>query len=204
NKPSQEGLYRHFAAVAESTDLPLMLYNVPGRTVANMLPATVARLAKIENIVALKEAAGSTDQVTELKRMLPADFMVYSGDDSMTLPLLALGCEGIVSVVSHVVGNEMQAMIQAFLAGDFRRAAAIHCQLFPIFKGMFMTTSPTPIKEACNQLGLNAGPVRLPLVEATDMEKAEIRRLLREAGKFPVIEEGRAAGVDQESKRTEV
>lgn len=184
NKPSQEGLYRHFAAVAESVSLPLMLYNVPGRTAANLLPKTVGRLAEIENIVALKEAAGSTDQVTELKRTLPEDFMVYSGDDSMTLPLLSLGCEGIVSVVAHVVGKEMQAMVRAFLEGRTKDAAKIHADLFPIFKGMFMTTNPVPIKAAVNMLGIKAGPVRLPLVEATETETAEIRMLLAAAGKL--------------------
>ncbi len=184
NKPSQEGMYQHFAAIAKSTSLPVMLYNVPGRTAANMLPDTVARLAQIENIVALKEAAGSTDQVTELKRALPEGFMVYSGDDSLTLPLLALGCEGIVSVVSHVVGKEMQSMINAFLAGDFQEAARIHCRLYPIFKGMFMTTNPVPIKAAVNMLGIKAGSVRLPLVEATEAEKVEIRKLLASAGKL--------------------
>lgn len=184
NKPSQEGLYRHFAAVAKSTSLPVMLYNVPGRTSINLLPATVARLAEIDNIAAIKEASGSTDQVTELKRVLPEEFMVYSGDDSMTLPLLALGCDGIVSVVSHVVGNEIQAMIKAFLAGNYQEAAKIHHQLYPIFKGMFMTSNPVPIKAAVNMLGIKVGPVRLPLVEASEAEETEIRKLLAAAGKL--------------------
>jgi len=178
NKPSQDGLYSHFAAVAQAVSLPLMLYNVPGRTSSNLLPKTVGRLAEFENIVALKEAAGSTDQVTELKRILPPDFQVYSGDDSLTLPLLALGCEGIISVVAHVVGKEMQAMVKAFLEGRTAEAARIHCDLFPIFKGMFMTTNPVPIKAAVNMLGIKVGSVRLPLVEATPAEKAEIARLL--------------------------
>jgi len=184
NKPSQEGLFRHFAAVANSTSLPVMLYNVPGRTSSNLLPATVSRLAEIPNIVAIKEASGSTDQVTELKRSLPSEFMVYSGDDSMTLPLLALGCEGIVSVVSHVVGKELQTMVKSFLDGDVQGAARVHQQLYPIFKGMFMTSNPVPIKAAVNMLGLRVGTVRLPLVEATESEEKEIRRLLTEAGKL--------------------
>ncbi len=184
NKPSQEGLYQHFAAVANSTSLPVMLYNVPGRTSANLQPATAARLARIENIVALKEAAGSTDQATELMRLLPQDFMVYSGDDSMTLPLMSLGCEGIVSVVSHVVGKEIQEMVREFLAGNWREAARIHLELYPIFKGMFMTSNPVPVKEALNMLGIRVGPVRLPLVEASPEQKSEIRRLLTEAGKI--------------------
>lgn len=196
NKPSQEGLFQHYAAVARSTSLPLMLYNVPGRTSSNLLPVTVARLARIDNIVALKEAAGSTDQVTELKRLLPADFLVYSGDDSMTLPWLAVGCEGVISVVAHVVGNEMQAMIKAFLAGDFREAARMHCRLYPVFKGMFMTSNPVPIKEACNMLGLNVGTVRLPLVGATESEKAAIRKLLIDTGKITELPQSKAASTD--------
>lgn len=183
NKPSQEGLYRHFEKVARSVSLPVMLYNVPGRTASNLQPQTVARLAAIGNIVALKEAAGSTDQVTELKRSLPDEFMVYSGDDSMTLPLLSLGCEGVVSVVSHVAGTQIQAMIRAFLAGRIHDAARLHSNLYPLFKGMFMTSNPVPVKAAVNMLGINVGSVRLPLVEASETERAAIEKLLLDAGK---------------------
>ncbi len=183
NKPSQEGLFQHFEAVARSVSVPVMLYNVPGRTAANLQPQTVARLAQIENIVALKEAAGSTDQVTELKRCLPVEFMIYSGDDSMTLPLLSLGCEGIVSVVAHVAGQEIQAMASAFLAGRIHEAAMLHCNLYPLFKGMFMTSNPVPVKAAVNMLGIKVGSVRLPLVEANETEKAAIEKLLLGAGK---------------------
>ncbi|MFA6809294.1 MAG: 4-hydroxy-tetrahydrodipicolinate synthase, partial [Eubacteriales bacterium] len=122
NKPSQEGLYQHFKAIAEATDMPMMLYNIPGRTGINMLPKTVKRLADIPNIVSLKEAAGSMDQVSELKTILPEDFSVYSGDDSLTLPMLALGCAGIISVSSHLVGNQMKKMMQAWQSGDTTRA----------------------------------------------------------------------------------
>lgn len=204
NKPSQEGMYQHFATVAGSTNLPVMLYNVPGRTGINLLPSTVARLAQISNIVALKEAAGSTDQVTELKRLLPQDFMIYSGDDSMTLPLMALGCEGIISVVSHVVGQEIQEMIQAFLSGDLLKAAKIHYALYPIFKGMFMTSNPVPIKAALNMLGIDVGPVRLPLVNATEMEKVEIRKLLLDAGKELPDNRVKAAGVNASNEASKV
>lgn len=184
NKPSQEGMYQHFAAVAKATSLPIVLYNIPGRTGVNLLPATVKRLAEIPNIVAIKEAAGSTDQVTELKRVLPNDFLIYSGDDSMTLPWLAVGCEGIISVVAHVVGREMKQMIQAYISGNVQEAARIHTALYPIFKGMFMTSNPVPIKAACNMLGIQVGSVRLPLVNATEQELAAIRKLLVEAGKL--------------------
>ncbi|HZW83282.1 MAG TPA: 4-hydroxy-tetrahydrodipicolinate synthase [Candidatus Deferrimicrobium sp.] len=204
NKPSQEGIYQHFATVAGSTNLPVMLYNVPGRTGINLLPSTVARLAQISNIVALKEAAGSTDQVTELKRLLPQGFMIYSGDDSMTLPLMALGCEGIISVVSHVVGQEIQEMIQAFLSGDLLKAAKIHYALYPIFKGMFMTSNPVPIKAALNMLGIDVGPVRLPLVNATEMEKVEIRKLLLDAGKELTDNRVKAAGVNASNEASKV
>jgi 4-hydroxy-tetrahydrodipicolinate synthase len=184
NKPSQDGLYRHFAAIAATTSLPIVLYNVPGRTGVNMLPSTVARLAEIPNIVAIKDASGSTDQATEMLRILPREFMLYCGDDSLTLPYLAIGATGIISVVSHVVGNELQSMVSCFQTGDYRQAAEIHRSLFPVFKGMFMTSNPVPIKTALNMLGLQVGLVRLPLVEATEQEQTEIRELLIEAGKL--------------------
>ena len=127
NKPTQEGFYQHFKTIAEATSLPIMLYNVPGRTASNIAPETVARLAEIPNIVAIKEASGNIEQATEIIRVTPADFKVYSGDDAMTLPLLAVGGEGIVSVAGHVVGNQIQAMIQAFLAGDIKKAQESLC-----------------------------------------------------------------------------
>lgn len=180
NKPSQEGLYQHFKAVAESTNLPIILYNIPGRTGVNLLPATVARLAEIDNIVAIKEAAGSTDQVSELKCLVPEDFAIYSGDDAMTLPFLALGAKGVVSVVSHLVGSRLKEMLDAYAAGNVTLAAKIHRELFPLMKGMFITTNPVPVKAALNLLGWNVGPPRPPLVEATDAEKGRIQRLLQD------------------------
>lgn len=178
NKPSQEGLFQHFKAVAASTNLPVMLYNVPGRTGVNLLPATVARLAEINNIVAIKEASGSLDQVSELRRVLPDDFVIYSGDDSLTLPMMSLGAKGIVSVVSHVVGPQIKQMVDAYTSGNTTLATQIHLKLFPIFKGMFMVTNPVPIKAAMNLLGWQAGPPRLPLVDATAEEKEIIKGLL--------------------------
>ena len=164
NKPSQEGLYQHFKAIAEATSVPVILYNVPGRTSTNLLPATVKRLAELPNIVALKEAAGSVDQVSELKRILPSDFVIYSGDDSMTLPMLALGCDGVISVAAHVIGDEMKAMVDAWYAGDSAQATKWHLALFPMFKGIFITTNPVPIKALVEMIGIKAGGVRLPLV----------------------------------------
>ncbi|BAF59469.1 dihydrodipicolinate synthase/N-acetylneuraminate lyase [Pelotomaculum thermopropionicum SI] len=178
NKPSQEGLYRHFKAVAESTDLPIMLYNVPGRTSVNILPQTVARLAEIDNIVAIKEAGGNMDQISEMRRLLPDGFNVYSGDDSLTLPVLSLGGKGVVSVVSHLVGGRIQEMINAYTSGNTTLATEIHLELFPLFKGMFITTNPVPVKTALSLMGWEVGATRPPLAEASPAEKESIKNLL--------------------------
>jgi len=180
NKPSQEGLYQHFKAVAQSTNLPVLLYNIPGRTGVNMLPLTVARLAAIENIVAIKEAAGSMDQVSELRRLLPDHFYIYSGDDSLTLPMLSLGAKGVISVASHIAGPRLKEMINAFVAGNTTLATQIHLELYPIFKGLFIATNPVPVKTALNMLGYQVGAPRLPLVEATAAEKESIKKMLGE------------------------
>lgn len=184
NKPSQEGLYQHFKAVAENTELPVMLYNVPGRTSVNILPQTVVRLAQVENIVAIKEASGSMDQVSELRRSLPDDFAVYSGDDSLTLPILALGGKGVVSVVSHLAGRRIKEMINAYTSGNTTLATEIHLEMFPLFRGMFITTNPVPVKAALNLLGWQVGTPRLPLVEATPNEKELIKNLLESVRLF--------------------
>lgn len=179
NKPSQEGMYQHFRTIAEATSLPLMLYNVPGRTSANLLPETVRRLSEIPNVTSLKEAVGSMDQVSELKRILPADFAVYSGDDSLTLPMLALGCSGIISVAAHVVGEEMKSMIDAWFVGDVQTALQWHLKLMPVFKGVFVTSNPVPVKYLLKHVGINAGGVRLPLANATPEEEAFLDELLQ-------------------------
>ncbi|TGE35286.1 4-hydroxy-tetrahydrodipicolinate synthase [Desulfosporosinus fructosivorans] len=186
NKPSQEGMFQHFKAIAEATPLPLMLYNVPGRTSANLMPETVKRLSEIPNIVALKEAAGSLDQVSELKRMLPTAFEVYSGDDSMTLPMLALGCSGIVSVAAHVVGDEMKEMVDAWFDGDTAQATKWHLDLYPVFKGIFVTSNPVPVKALMNMIGIKAGGVRLPLVKATPEEIKFLKELIENFKKVHV------------------
>lgn len=182
NKPSQEGLYRHFRAVAESTELPVMLYNIPGRTGVNLTPATVARLARdVPNIVAIKEAAGSTDQATELCRTLPERFAVYSGDDSMTLPLLSVGGRGVVSVASHLIGEQMQEMINAYGAGNNALAANLHRQLFPVMKGLFIDTNPVPVKAALNYLGFGVGGTRPPLAGLDEENENRLKDMLRES-----------------------
>lgn len=166
NKPDQDSLYNHFKAIAESTDLPIMLYNVPGRTGCNMLPETVVRLSKIENIVALKEASGDIVQFSKIVKEVDKGFLVYSGDDSMTLPALAVGGYGVVSVCSHVVGNEMAKMIEAHLVGDYRRATEIHSRLLDIFNTLFIVANPIPVKAALNLIDVNVGGLRLPLTPA--------------------------------------
>ncbi|MGI9952047.1 4-hydroxy-tetrahydrodipicolinate synthase [Moorellaceae bacterium AZ2] len=182
NRPSQEGLYRHFKAVAEATSLPILLYNIPSRTGRNMEAETTLKLAAIDNIVAVKESSGDLDQVTAILRNAPEGFLVYSGDDSLTLPLMSIGGYGIISVAAHVVGERMQAMVRAYVQGNTSEAAAIHQELFPVFKALFVTTNPVPVKAALNMLGLPAGPVRLPLVEATAGEKEKIAHALQSAG----------------------
>lgn len=184
NKPSQEGLYQHFKTIAQSTNLPVILYNVPGRTAVNLQPQTVVRLSRIDNIVAVKEASGNLDQVSELRRSLPDHFAIYSGDDSLTLPIMALGGKGVISVVSHLVGLRIQEMINAYTSGNVTMAAKIHCSIFPVFKGMFVTTNPVPVKAALNMLGWQVGAPRLPLVEATPEEKENIKKILADAHLF--------------------
>jgi 4-hydroxy-tetrahydrodipicolinate synthase len=175
NKPPQEGYYQHFKTVADNTDLPLIIYNVPGRTSSNILPGTIARLAELKNVVAVKEASGNLEQVAEIVRTAPKDFMVYSGDDSLTLPILSVGGVGIISVAAHIVGNRMQEMISAFTNNDLAKAQAIQSELLPFFRLMFITTNPIPIKTAVNLIGQNGGSFRLPLIPPTSNELKEIK-----------------------------
>lgn len=180
NKPNQAGLYEHFKTIAENTDLPIMLYNIPGRSVVNIEPETVIRLSEIPNIKAIKEAGGNLDQMTEIIANTPDDFELYSGDDGFTLPVLAIGGAGVVSVASHIIGNEMKQMIQAFLAGDHRKAAKLHQKLLPLMKGLFKAPSPVPVKTALQIKGINVGSVRLPLVPLTEDERNELTKLLQQ------------------------
>lgn len=182
NRPPQEGLYRHFRAIAESTRLPVMLYNVPSRTGRNLEVETVARLALLPNVVAIKEAAGDMEQVTQLRRSTPESFAIYSGEDSLTLPMLSLGAVGVVSVASHVVGDDIKAMIRAFKEGRTAEATELHQKLMPVFKAMFVTTNPIPVKWAMSLLGMDMGPFRLPLVEPTPAEKERIQQTLERYG----------------------
>lgn len=181
NKPPQEGLYQHFRAIAESSpDLPLILYNVPGRTGQNLSPETVSRLAEIPNVVAVKEASGNLDQVSQIRRSTPNGFDIYSGDDSLTLPMLAVGAKGVVSVASHLVGVRIQQMIGAFEQGQVQTAAQIHLQLFPLFKALFQVTNPIPIKAALAMQGWAVGGTRLPLADKSETLSQNLHGLLAE------------------------
>lgn len=180
NKPPQEGLYQHFKAIAESADVPIMLYNIPSRTGINMLPETVVRLSRIDNIVALKEASGNMDQVSRLKQVLDDSFCIYSGDDSLTLPMLSLGCNGVVSVAAHFVGNEIRDMIDTFQTGNVAAAAKMHKALYPAFTKIFITANPIPIKYCVSKLGFDCGPCRLPLISLNDEQKAVLDAMLAE------------------------
>jgi 4-hydroxy-tetrahydrodipicolinate synthase len=180
NKPPQEGLYQHFRAIAESSPMPLILYNVPGRTGQNLLPETVGRLAEISNIVAVKEASGNLDQVSHIRRITPADFTIYSGDDSLTLPMLAVGAQGVVSVASHLVGDALQQMIQAFEQGKVQTATQIHLQLFPLFKALFQVTNPIPLKAALVLQGWDVGATRLPLADNSPNLQSSLQTVMAE------------------------
>lgn len=178
NKPSQEGLFQHFEAIAESTALPVMLYNIPGRSVVNISVETIVRLSKINNIVAVKEASGNLDAMADIISQTPNDFTLYSGDDGLTLPVLAIGGAGVVSVASHIIGNEMQEMITSFKNGEVLDAAVAHRSLLPIMKALFAAPNPTPVKAALNLLGMNVGGVRLPLISLTNEENSLLQSIL--------------------------
>ena len=172
NKPDQKGLYAHFSTIAKETNLPILLYNIPGRSVINMLPETTIALSKIKNIRAVKEASGNLEQMAAIIEGTDDGFGVYSGDDSLTLPLLAIGGKGIVSVSSHVVGNEMQKMIAAFLEGRTAEAASMHRALLPLFRELFSAPNPVPVKYALGKIGVDVGGVRLPLVGFEELNES--------------------------------
>ncbi|SFS78319.1 4-hydroxy-tetrahydrodipicolinate synthase [Paenibacillus sp. BC26] len=177
NKPTQEGIFQHFKVIAEGTKLPIMVYNVPGRTIVSMSAETTLRLAQIPNIVATKECA-SLDQVTLIASQAPADFRVYSGDDSSALPAVAVGAHGIVSVASHIIGKQIREIIESYLKGDVAQAYKVHAASLPIFRGLFDLPNPVLVKAALNLKGLPVGGVRLPLVDANESELAALRSIL--------------------------
>lgn len=177
NKPSQDGLYAHFSTIAKETSLPVLLYNIQGRTSVNLDTSTLLKLAEVPNIVGVKEASGNVPQMSDVCRQVPSGFRVYSGDDGLTLPLLSLGGYGIVSVAGHVVGKYIKEMIEIFPT-DPAKAAAIHHQLSPVYKALFMTTNPVPVKYATSLQGFDCESVRLPLVPLTEAEKEAVKKAM--------------------------
>lgn len=182
NKPSQDGMFEHFKAVADNTKLPLIIYNIPGRTVVNMLPETVARIAKIKNYIGLKDAAGNIDQTSATVEACPKEFILWCGDDSLTLPMMSVGAVGVISVASHLVGPQIAKMIESYNSGNVKKAQEIHNMLLPIFKVLFITANPTPVKAALSIAGMPVGKPRLPLIEANSSEKEKIRKVMQGLG----------------------
>ena len=182
NKPSQEGFYQHFKAIAESTKLPIILYNIPGRTGKNVEPETIARLSKIKNIIGVKEAAGSVEQAQKIRELTPESFLIYSGDDALTLKFMEVGACGVISVAAHCAGKMIAAMINEFVSGNKKKSAELEKELMPLFDVLFITSNPTPVKAAMELMGFKSGGLRLPLVNATEEEKSKIRTVLTNLG----------------------
>ncbi|MEK7744218.1 MAG: 4-hydroxy-tetrahydrodipicolinate synthase [Elusimicrobiota bacterium] len=183
NKPTQEGMFRHFKAVAEASSLPIIAYNIPGRTGVNMLPQTLLRIAsELPSVRAVKEAAGLLDQVSEILCSAPKGFSVLSGDDSLTLPMMAVGATGVVSVVSNILPRETQKLCDLALKGDFSAAAKLHLKLFPFIKALFVETNPIPVKAAAHALGLCADELRLPLTTISPDARKALAAALRKVG----------------------
>ncbi len=182
NKPTQDGLYFHFRAVAQTCSLPVILYNVPSRTAVNLLPETVIRLFEIDNIKGIKEASGSLDQVAAILRKAPEDFCVLSGDDALTLPVIAVGGHGVISTVSNIAPKDMASMTEYALKGDYKPARKINFKLLPLIHAMFIETNPIPVKKALNIMGFIENEIRLPLSEASGSAIEKIRVALKEYG----------------------
>jgi len=182
NKPTQEGQYQHFAAIAKAVDMPLVLYNVPGRTGANIEPATLARLAEIKNIIAVKEASGNISQIAEVCNAVPEGFLVFSGDDAVTLPVIALGGVGIISVASNEIPKEMAEMTRAALANDWATARTIHRKYLALMQANFIESNPLPVKAVLAMMGKIGEHYRLPLVPMKKDTRAKLEKIAREAG----------------------
>ena len=183
NKPSQEGLYQHYKAVAEAVDIPIILYNVPSRTSSNILPSTVARLADVDNIVGIKEASGDLNQISEVIRLCPDDFAVMSGDDFTSMPTVLLGATGVISVTSNVAPKDMAQMMDAALAGDLATARSLHYKLFPLMQAMFYDTNPVPAKKSLELMGkIKSGTPRLPLHPMNDETLVRLKAALADYG----------------------
>ena len=182
NKPTQEGLYQHYAAVARAVDLPLILYNIPGRTSVNMTPATIARIAKLGNVVGIKEGSGSLGQVSDIIHQCDDDFTVLSGDDSLTLPMMALGAKGVITVTANVAPKDMAALVTAALAGNFAEARASHFKLASLFSALFYETNPIPVKEALAMMNKIEPELRLPLTPLSSDNRERLRQVMKDTG----------------------
>ncbi len=180
NKPTQEGLYQHFKSIADATSLPCILYNVPSRTVVSLSADTTIKLSQVDNIIGTKEASGNLDEISRIITSASPGFKIWSGNDGDTLPMLSIGAYGVVSVVSHLVGSQIRAMIEHYLNGEASAAADIHNHLMPLFKNMFVTANPCPLKYALNHLGFYVGKPRLPLVEPDEKSQELIRNTLNQ------------------------
>ena len=182
NKPTQEGLYQHYAAVAQAVDLPLILYNIPGRTSVNMTPATIARIAKLPNVVGIKEGSGSLGQVSEIIHQCGDDLTVLSGDDPLTLPMMALGAKGVITVTANVAPKDMAALVTAALAGNFAEARASHFKLASLFSALFYETNPIPVKEALAMMNKIEPEFRLPLTPLSSDNRERLRQVMKDTG----------------------
>jgi 4-hydroxy-tetrahydrodipicolinate synthase len=183
NKPTQEGLYRHFMTLAEAVELPIVLYNIPGRCGVAMTPQTIARLASHPHVVAIKEATGSLDTASEIASL--CDLTLLSGDDSLTLPLMSIGGRGVISVLSNLIPDRIHRLCELALSGNYEQARALHLKLFPLFKGMFVETNPIPVKTAMKIMGMDTGELRLPMCELSDANLPRLQQLLRDFDLLP-------------------
>lgn len=182
NKPTQEGLFQHHKAIAEAVDVPQILYNIPGRTAVNMAPATVARLAKLRNVVGIKEGAGSLQQVSEIIQLCGDEFTVLSGDDALTLPMMSVGAAGVITVTANVAPTEMAAMVDAWASGDTTKARGLHYKLYPLFQTLFLETNPIPVKHALALMGKGTAELRLPLCSMSQGNLDTLRQVLKDFG----------------------
>ncbi len=183
NKPTQKGLYLHFKAIAQSVNIPIILYNIAGRTAVNIAPETMAQLAgDCKNIIGVKEASGSLDQMQMIKELCPESFLLLSGDDALTLPVLSIGGAGVISVVANIVPADVARLVKTFRAGNLEEARRIHYKLFPLVRAMFLETNPIPVKKAMELLGHCSGELRLPLCEMTDENLRKLKSALQKYG----------------------
>jgi 4-hydroxy-tetrahydrodipicolinate synthase len=180
NKPTQEGIYKHYKMIAANVDLPLIVYNIPGRTASNIVPETFARLCDIKQVVAIKEASGSMDQISDILRLCGDRLAILSGDDSATLPIMAIGGKGVIATITNVMPREMHELAAAALKGDFARARQIHFAMLPLMRALFLETNPIPVKQACAFMGKCANELRMPLIPMSQQPAEKLRSVMKE------------------------